>query len=67
MKLILMLLGIALIVVAVMYFVMPADHLPSFFPGHEAGVMRTHSKHGILAGVLGLVLLGIGWFMGRRA
>jgi drug/metabolite transporter (DMT)-like permease len=66
MKLLLSLLGIVLIVVAVMYFVMPADSLPSFFPGHEAGVMRTHSKHGILAGVLGLVLLGIGWFMGRR-
>jgi hypothetical protein len=28
--------------------------------------MRTHSKHGILAGVLGVVLLAIGWFMGRR-
>jgi hypothetical protein len=67
MKLILMLLGIALIVVAAMYFVMPADSLPGFFPGHEAGVMRTHSKHGILAGVLGVVLLGIGWFMGRRS
>jgi hypothetical protein len=66
MKLILMLLGIVLIVVAVMYFVMPADSLPSFFPGHEAGVMRTHSKHGILAGVLGVVLLAIGWFMGRK-
>jgi hypothetical protein len=66
MKLIIMLLGIVLIVVAVMYFVMPADHLPSFFPGHEAGVMRTHSKHGILAGVLGVVLLATGWFMGRR-
>jgi hypothetical protein len=66
MKLIIMLLGIVLIVVAVMYFVMPADHLPGFFPGHEAGVMRTHSKHGILAGVLGVVLLAIGWFMGRR-
>lgn len=67
MKLILTLLGIALIVVAIMYFVMPADSLPSFFPGHETGVMRTHSKHGILAGVLGVVLLGIGWFMGRRS
>ena len=67
MKLILMLLGIALIVVAVMYFVMPADALPGFFPGHEAGVTRVHMKHGIVAGVAGVVLLAIGWIMGRRA
>jgi hypothetical protein len=66
MKLLCTLLGIALIVVAVMYFVMPADSLPSFFPGHEAGVMRMHMKHGIVAGVAGVVLLAIGWFMGRR-
>lgn len=66
MKLICTLLGIALIVVAVMYFVMPADSLPGFFPGHETGVMRMHMKHGIATGVAGVVLLAIGWFMGRR-
>ena len=40
--------------------------LPSFFPGHEAGVMRLHVKHGIVAGAAGAVLLMAGWFMGRR-
>lgn len=66
MKLIAYLLGIILIVIAVVYFVTPADHLPSFFPGHAAGVTRVHMKHGVLSGVIGIVLLAAGWFMGRR-
>ena len=66
MKLLATLLGLALLVIAVMYFVMPADSLPGFFPGRETGVMRVHMKHGIVAGVAGVVLLAIGWIMGRR-
>ena len=66
MKLLLSVLGLVLIVVAVIYFVMPADQLPSFMPGHEAGVTRVHMKHGIVSGVVGVVLLAAGWFMGRR-
>jgi hypothetical protein len=66
MKLIAYLLGIVLIVIAAVYFVTPADHLPSFFPGHAAGVTRVHMKHGVLAGVVGIVLLAIGWMIGRR-
>jgi hypothetical protein len=66
MKLILSLLGVVLLIVAAVYFLMPADQLPSFFPGHETGVTRMHTKHGIVAGVAGLVLLAAGWWMGRR-
>ncbi len=66
MKLVLTVLGIVLIVVAIVYFVIPADSLPSFFPGHEAGLMRVRVKHGILSGLVGIVLLGAGWWMGRR-
>jgi hypothetical protein len=66
MKLVLSLLGVVLLVAAAVYFVMPADQLPSFMPGHEAGVMRMHTKHGVVAGVAGLVLLAAGWWMGRR-
>jgi hypothetical protein len=29
-------------------------------------VTRVHMKHGVVAGVAGLVLLALGWFMGRR-
>ena len=38
MKPVLTLLGVVLLVIAAVYFLVPADQLPSFFPGHEAGV-----------------------------
>jgi hypothetical protein len=66
MKLVLSLVGVVLLIVAAVYFVMPADQLPGFFPGHEAGVARIHSKHGIVAGAAGIVLLVAGWWAGRR-
>ena len=36
MKLVLTLLGVVLLVVAAVYFLVPADQLPGFFPGHQA-------------------------------
>jgi len=66
MKPILYLLGLVLILVAVVYFVTPADSLPSFVPGYEAGVARVHIKHGVVAAVIGVVLLAAGWWTGRR-
>jgi drug/metabolite transporter (DMT)-like permease len=66
MKLILTVLGVILLVVAGVYFLVPADQLPGFFPGHEAGVTHIHTKHGIVAGVAGIVLLAAGMFVGRR-
>lgn len=66
MKLIAYILGVLLIIAAVVYFVMPADSLPSFFPGHEVGMARARVKHGVVAGLAGVVLLAIGWFVGRR-
>lgn len=66
MKLVLTVLGTVLLIVAAVYFVMPADQLPGFLPGHEAGVAKIHAKHGIVAGVAGLVLLAAGVWMGRR-
>ena len=66
MKLIATLLGVVLLVIAAVYFLVPADQLPGFFPGHEAGVTHVHTKHGIVAGVVGIVLLAAGVWMGRR-
>ena len=48
------------------FFLMPADALPSFFPGYEHGLARIRMKHGLVSGGAGVVLLAIGWFMGRR-
>jgi hypothetical protein len=66
MKLICLVLGIALLVVAGMYFLMPADALPGFFPGHETGLARMRYKHGVVSGAIGVVLLAVSWFLGRR-
>jgi hypothetical protein len=66
MKLIVTLLGVVLLVVAAVYFLVPADQLPSFFPGHAAGVKHVHTKHGIVAGVIGIVLIAAGVWMRRR-
>jgi hypothetical protein len=54
--------GIALIVIAVIYWVEPAKSLPSFFPGHEAGSDHHHVKHGIASFLLGLAALVFAWF-----
>jgi hypothetical protein len=59
-------LGVVLLVIAGVYFLVPADQLPSFFPGHEAGVAQVHTKHGIAAGVVGIVLLAAGVWMRRK-
>ena len=55
-------LGIALIVVAVVYWVEPARSLPGFFPGHQKGSGHHHTKHGIAAFVVGLAVLAFAWF-----
>jgi UDP-N-acetylmuramyl pentapeptide phosphotransferase/UDP-N-acetylglucosamine-1-phosphate transferase len=55
-------LGIALIVVAVIYWAEPAKSIPSFFPGHRAGSNHHHTKHGIASFLVGLACLVFGWF-----
>ena len=60
------LLGVVLLIIAAVYFLVPADQLPGFFPGHEIGAMRMHYKHGVVSGVAGLVLIGAGIWTGRR-
>jgi hypothetical protein len=66
MKPVLTVLGIVLLVVVAVYVLVPADQLPGFFPGHEAGVTRVHLKHGIVSGVAGIVLIAAGIWLGRR-
>jgi hypothetical protein len=54
--------GIALIVIAIVYWIEPAKSLPSFFPGHQAGSNHHHVKHGIAAFLVGLAALVYAWF-----
>ena len=60
-------LGVALIVLAIVYWAEPAGSLPSWIPGHEAGSTHHHIKHGIATFLLGLALLVFAWFQtGKR-
>jgi hypothetical protein len=58
-------LAIICIVVAVMYFVMPAGQLPTFMPGYLAGSTHIHHTHALAAAVAAVVLFVLGWFAGR--
>ena len=59
-------LGVALIVVAVIYFVTPEHSLPSFFPGHASAsspeANHHHTKHGIAALLVALACFAFAWF-----
>jgi len=54
--------GVALIAIAIVYWAEPAKSLPSFFPGHQAGSSHHHTKHGIAAFLVGLACLVFAWF-----
>jgi hypothetical protein len=66
MKMLAYLLAIICVIAAVMYFVMPAGQLPTFMPGYLAGSPRIHITHAIAAAVAAVILLVLGWIMGRR-
>jgi amino acid permease len=53
--------GVVLIVVAIVYFAIGANDLPSFFPGHSDKGTGTHPKRGIAALVVAAVCFGYAW------
>jgi drug/metabolite transporter (DMT)-like permease len=63
------LLGVALVVVAVVYFADSAGKLPAFFPGHDPGSLHHHTKHGLAALVLALACFAAAWMStgGKRS
>ena len=54
--------GVVLIVLAVVYWALPAKSLPSWLPGHEAGSNHHHIKHGIASFLVGVACLVFAWF-----
>jgi hypothetical protein len=58
--------GIALIALAIVYWAEPAKSLPSWVPGHEGGSNHHHVKHGIAAFLLGVAVLVFAWFRSAR-
>ncbi len=57
---------VVFVVLAVVYFTRTAQDLPAFLPGHQAGLTRHHTKHGIA--MLGLAVLAVicGWMLSGR-
>jgi hypothetical protein len=60
-------LAVICVIVAVVYFVMPAGQLPTFMPGYEVGSTHIHTKHAVVAIVAAVILAVIGWLVGRRS
>jgi hypothetical protein len=60
-------LAVICLIIAVVYYVMPAGNLPDFMPGYEAGSAHVHVKHAVIAVVAAVILAVIGWLVGRRS
>ena len=59
----LVLIGLALIAVGIVYFTVKAGSLPSFFPGHITGSGAHRNKHGLVAVIVGVSVLGLAVLM----
>ncbi len=65
MRMLAYLLAIVCVILAVVYYVMPAGNLPTFMPGYIAGSQHVHLTHALAAAVAAVVLFVLGWFFGR--
>ena len=61
------LVGIALLYVAYVYFTTPANELPTFFPGYDTAITRTHLTHGIASVVVALGAFVLAWFQSGKS
>jgi hypothetical protein len=56
------LVGLAFIALAGLYWLTPAGALPAYLPGFEEGSAHIHFKHGLGMLILGLGALAFAWF-----
>ncbi len=56
------LIGVLFILLAVVYFILPAHSLPHFIPGYDPTLARHHFTHGVGSLFLGLGALAFAWF-----
>jgi len=59
------LVGLAFIALAALYWLTPAGGLPAFLPGFVAGSTKPHFNHGLGSLVIGLAVLVFAWFRSR--
>jgi hypothetical protein len=60
------LLGILFLILAIIYWTVPAGSLPHFIPGFETGGTTIHFKHGLAALILSLLSFTWAWFEGGK-
>jgi len=53
--------GVGCVALSVLYFSRSADALPAFLPGHQAGLTRHHTKHGVAMVGLAVVCWAGAW------
>jgi hypothetical protein len=56
------LLGVAFLGLAALYWLVPAGSLPAFIPGFEADSSHIHFKHGLASFILAVGLFVFAWF-----
>jgi hypothetical protein len=60
--------GFALVALAILYWALPADELPSWLPGHKprshSAHGHHHKRHGLVTFILGVTYLSGAYLMG---
>jgi len=56
-------LAVAFVFLAIVYFTQTAQDLPGFLPGHTAGSTKHHTKHGIAMIVLAVFSVAAAWML----
>ena len=62
---VLVVLGVIFLVIACVYWLVPAGSLPGFVPGFEAGSAHVHVKHGVASLAVAAACFIVAWFVGR--
>ncbi len=58
--------GVLFLLLAVVYFAVPAGSLPALLPGFAAGSTKVHYTHGVASVVIGAGLLILAWFQSGK-
>ena len=57
--------ALLLVLLAILYFSVPANEFAPWFPGYDPELTRVRMKHGILSLVVGAGLFGYAWYRSR--
>ncbi len=56
-----LLVGLFFFGLAALYWLVPADYLPTFVPGYDPASHKPHLTHGLGALAIGLVAFAVAW------